>query len=192
MIITISGMPGSGKSTVAKILVEKLNAERIYVGGIRRELARMKGMTLEELNHYAQTHPETDVDIDKMAAEKALLLEREGRVVVDEGRTQFHFLSQSIKIYIKVSVEEGARRIWQDLQQHETSEQRNEGKIGSFDEMKKSIMAREEEDAFRYKKYYDIDHRDEKQYDLVVDSTSISAVECAEKVLSFIRSKKSV
>ena len=48
MIITISGTPGSGKSTVAKIIVETLNAERIYVGGIRRELAREKGMTLQE------------------------------------------------------------------------------------------------------------------------------------------------
>jgi len=69
-IITISGTPGSGKSTVAKIIQKELDAERIYVGGIRREIARKKGMTLQELNVYAQTHPETDVDVDKYVRKK--------------------------------------------------------------------------------------------------------------------------
>ena len=76
MIITISGTPGSGKSTAAEMLSKKLKAERIYVGGIRRELAREKGMTLQELNQYAATHPETDVDVDKKAAAQARELEK--------------------------------------------------------------------------------------------------------------------
>ena len=111
MIITISGTPGSGKSTVAKILAEKLKAERLYVGGMRRELARQKGMTLAELNEYAKTHPETDVDVDKEAAVRARLADKKKKVVIVEGRTQYHFLPESIKIYIKVDLEEGARRI---------------------------------------------------------------------------------
>ena len=97
MIITISGTPGSGKSTVAKILVKKLRAKRIYVGGIRRELARRKGMTLEELNQYAKTHPETDVNIDEKAAAKARELEKKGDIVIDEGYMQFHFVPKSSK-----------------------------------------------------------------------------------------------
>ena len=137
MIITISGTPGSGKSTVAKILAEKLKAERIYVGGIRRDLAREKGMTLIELNEYAKTHPETDVDVDKKAANCARELEKKGKLVIVEGRTQFYFLPESIKVFIKVSVEEGARRIWRDLQQQKTRQARNEGKIGSLDETKR-------------------------------------------------------
>ena len=77
MILTISGTPGSGKSTIAKILVAKLHAQRIYVGGIRRELAKEKSMTLMELNEYAKTHPETDVDVDEKAAAEARKLEKE-------------------------------------------------------------------------------------------------------------------
>ena len=115
MIITISGTPGSGKSTVAKILVEKLNLERIYVGGIRRDLAKSKNMTLEELNQYALNHPETDVDVDKEAAKLAKELNKSNRDVIVEGRVQFHFIPESIKIYIKVDLEEGARRIWEQI-----------------------------------------------------------------------------
>ncbi len=186
MIITISGTPGSGKSTVAKILMEKLKAERIYVGGIRREIARKKGLTLEELNKYAQTHPETDVDVDKDAAIQARQLENAGKKVIVEGRTQYHFLPESIKIYIKVDPEEGARRIWNDLQEKELRDQRNEGNITSFEQMKLRMKQRQHEDTKRYQKYYSINPYDESHYDLVLDSTTISAEEVAEKILSYV------
>lgn len=189
MIITLSGTPGSGKSTIAKILVKKLNTERIYVGGIRRELAKKKGMTLEELNEYAKTNPETDVDVDKKAAEQARKLEKKKKKVIVEGRTQFYFLPESIKIYVKVEPEEGARRIWEDLQNKQTRLERNEGKITSFKEMKKKIYQREKEDAARYKQYYKFDHRDESHYDLILDTSNMTAKEAAEKIISFIEKR---
>ncbi len=189
MIITISGTPGSGKSTAAEMLAKKLEAERIYVGGIRRELAREKGMTLQELNQYAATHPETDVDVDKMAASKARELEKKGAIVIVEGRTQFYFLPESIKIFMKVRPEEGAKRIWKDLQNKATQEKRNEGNIASFEAMKKRIYEREEEDAARYKKYYQIDHRDESQYDFVIDTTNLTPEKVVEKISSFVLQK---
>ncbi len=188
-IITISGTPGSGKSTVAKILLKKLQAERIYVGGIRRKLAREKGMTLQELNQYAITHPETDVDVDEKAAAQARELAQTNEWLIVEGRVQFHFLPESIKIYIKVNDEIGAQRIWQDLQDKSINEQRNEGKIESFEEMKKRILERQEEDAQRYLQYYGFDHREETQYDFILDTSNIDAEEAAQKVLNFINSR---
>lgn len=187
MIITISGTPGSGKSTVAQILAKKLKAERIYVGGIRRELAREKGMTLQELNIYAATHPETDVNVDKIAAAKARELEKKGAIVIVEGRTQFHFLPESIKIYMKVNPEEGAKRIWKELQNKAAQEKRNEGNISSFEAMKKRIYEREEEDAARYKKYYNLDHRDESQYDMVINTIMITAEEAANLIIDAMK-----
>tara|TARA_Y100000310_G_scaffold343848_1_gene453474 strand:+ start:896 stop:1468 length:573 start_codon:yes stop_codon:yes gene_type:complete len=190
MIITISGTPGSGKSTVAKILVNKLNAERIYVGGIRRELAKEKGMTLEELNVYAKTHPETDVDVDEKAAKDARELEKKGKLVIAEGYTMFHFIPESVKILITCTPEEGARRIWNDLQNKDTKEERNEGNIFSLEQMQRSLLDRLAKDSARYKKYYGINHLEESQYDFIIDSTNIPAIEVADKVLEFVRSKQ--
>ncbi len=39
MIITIAGMPGSGKTTVAKILADKLNLKRYSMGDLRGKMA---------------------------------------------------------------------------------------------------------------------------------------------------------
>ena len=187
MIITISGNPGSGKSTVAKILVERLNGVRVYVGGIRRELAREKNMTLLELNEYAKTHfEETDTEVDKRAAENAKELEKEGKTVIVEGRTQFHFLPESKKILITVDQKEGAKRIWKDLQKKELQAERNEDHINSLEDVEESTLKRDQEDAERYLKHYKIDHRKEENYDFVVDSTDIPAVEVADKVMKYL------
>ncbi len=189
MIITISGTAGSGKSSIAKIIAQKLGAQRVYVGGMRRELARKKGWTLEQLNEYAKNHPETDVDIDKEAAQETRKLARYGDVVV-EGRTQFHFLPESIKIFIKVDVTEAAKRIWNDLQNKTKKIERNEGDVKDIKEMKKEIQKRDEEDAKRYVKYYDFDHRDESQYDFILDTTNIKIEESVQKILEFVKKKK--
>jgi CMP/dCMP kinase len=190
MIISISGTPGSGKSTVAKLLQQQLGAERIYVGGIRRELARKKGMSLAELNVYAKTHPETDVDVDKQAAADARELEKEGNMVIAEGYTMFHFLPKSVKIFIKCGVEESAQRIWKDLQSNDTKTARNEGEITSFEQMKARVVERLEEDTARYQNYYGIDHQDESHYDFVLDTSTISAEEAANKVMEFLKSSQ--
>jgi cytidylate kinase len=182
-IITISGTPGSGKSTIAQKLAEKLNAERIYVGSIRRELAREKGMTLEQLNEYGLTHPETDVDIDQKIAQQAREAAKKDIVIV-EGRTQFHFIPESFKIFIKVTVEEGARRIWKQMQNAQEKKQRNEGEVKDINTLINDIKKRIDNDKKRYKKYYNLDHMDETHYDLVVDTTKITADAATAKIRS--------
>ena len=55
MIITISGALGSGKSTVAKILVRKFNLKHYSTGDFMREIAAKRGVTLLELSKLAET-----------------------------------------------------------------------------------------------------------------------------------------
>lgn len=187
MIITISGTPGSGKSTVAKILVSRLGWERLYIGGTLRDLARQKGMTIEELTGYAKKHPEIDREVDQKTCDQARALVKKGKDVIVEGRVQFYFLPESLKIYMKVDVEEAARRIWNDLQDQERRGIRNEESVSSAAKVKEKILKREKDDAKRYKRLYGIDHRDEPQYDLIIDTTRISAERAAEKILKFIK-----
>ena len=195
-IITISGDPGSGKSTIAQELAKKLSAKggsasggkakRIYVGEIRREIARKKGLTLAELNKYAEKHPETDVVIDKKVASQARQLAKKYPVIV-EGRTQFHFIPESFKLYIKVSLAEGAKRIWQQMQSQKAKTARNEGRINSLAQLKKSINQRIASDKKRYQKYYGIDHTKKSNYNFVMDTTHITASQATKKILKKLK-----
>ncbi len=187
-IITISGPAGSGKSTIAKSLAEKLSAERIYVGGIRRQLAADMGMDLAQLNEYALTHPETDINVDESAAKKARAL-AEKNIVIAEGRTQFYFIPESIKLYIKVDPKEGARRIWQDLQNEINKNQRNEGRFNSLQEVEEYQKIRQANDLARYQQYYQLDHTDEKHYDFILDTSHITAQEAIDKTLQYLKKR---
>jgi len=50
MIITIGGEPGSGKSTVANIVAQKLGYKHYSTGDLRGEIAMRHGLTIDELN----------------------------------------------------------------------------------------------------------------------------------------------
>ena len=62
--ITISGTPGSGKSTVAKILEKKLGIKYIYSGLIFRQLAEEHNMELEKFGKYCEQNSEIDKELD--------------------------------------------------------------------------------------------------------------------------------
>ena len=182
MIITMSGMPGSGKSTVAQMLAERLGWKRHYVGGMRREAARKRGMTIDEYNRLGETDPSTDWDVDKLIEE---IGRKEDNVIV-EGRTAFHFIPRSFKVYLDVDPREGARRICNDRKKDE----RNEVIPPSVDEMLEHLMGRVASDRKRYEQYYGFDCYDTGRYDLVIDTTTIPPEEAAAIILEQAREQE--
>lgn len=184
-IITISGTIGSGKSTIAKALCKELKAQRIYVGQYMRELARKKHLNLAELGRLAEKDPQIDIRADKETAKRARLLAKKGLVVV-EGRVQYHFLPESIKIFIKTNINEAAKRIWKDLNNATVSQQRNEANVKNITELKKEIRTRKKSELVRYKKYYRLNHYLAKNYDFILDTSQINAQTAIKKTLIFI------
>lgn len=183
MIISISGLPGSGKSTVAKILAEKLAFERIYMGGIMRKLAEKKGVTILELMRQAETDSSIDEEADEMVADFG----RSKDNLIIESRTAFHFIPESLKVFIKVDYTEGAKRIFKDLMSEERSE---EEKADSAENMAKVLEERATVDKERYKKYYGIDYLDETNYDVVIDSTSLTPDQVVDKIMVEVEKRK--
>ncbi len=184
MIITISGTLGAGKSTVAEKLSKELGYKRYYIGQIRRDMAKEKGMTIEEYNAYGEKHPETDKDVDDYQKQ----LGQTDDNFIMEGRTSWFLIPQSLKIYIKVDSWEGARRIFEDLQIKNT---RNEGVgLDTIEDVLKSNQKRMKSDDFRYKKYYKKNCFDETNFDFVIDSTDMTPEEVLEQILIFIKKEQ--
>lgn len=185
-IVTISGTPGSGKSTIAKALCKKYKAKRVYIGHYMRELARQKKMTLAELNYLAQSDPNIDIKADQETAKKARRLAKKYPVIV-EGRVQFYFLPESTKIFIKCALAESAKRIWKDLLDEKKNKQRNEAQVKNITDLKKEIQIRKKSELLRYKKYYNLNHYLAKNYDFILDTSSITAQEAIDKTLNFLK-----
>jgi len=184
MIISISGAEGAGKSTIAKMLAAKLGWPRYYIGGIRREKARERGLTLEEYNKLGETDPSTDLEVDEY---QKRLGETEDNFII-EGRTSWHFIPQSYKIYLDITFEEGAKRIFKALQNDNS---RNEGNnLKTYDNVLTSLKARRESDKLRYAKYFGIDVFDVKNYDFVLDTTNMSIEQGFAKILEVIESRQ--
>lgn len=183
MIITITGEPGSGKSTIGKKLAQQLGYDHYYIGQIRRDAAKKRGMTLAEYNKYGETHPETDVEVDDY--QKSLGQEKDNFVI--EGRTSWFFIPNSIKVYIAVDPNEGAKRVFKELQ---AENNRNEDKdLLTVEDVAKSHKEREDSDALRYQKYYQIDHSDKSVYDIIVDSTNLNREEAFSEVWERVKEK---
>lgn len=184
MIITLSGLPGSGKSTVAIRLAETLGWPRYYMGQLWRDLARQRGITLPEL----QAEAERDSAIDKMIDEKVKSLgAAEGNCII-ESRTAFHFIPQAFKIFLTVNPHEGARRILGDVQ---SGNARNEGaNLKTIDDLIHSNEARMSSDRKRYQQYYQLDVFDPKQFDFVLDTTGKDKEEVFALVLAAVKARQ--
>lgn len=184
MIITLSGMPGSGKSTVAKILARRLRMKRYYIGELRRKMAKERGMTLEELNRLGEREAWTDKVVDDYQKE---LGKKEDNFII-EGRTSFLFIPRSVKIFLDVDVKVGAERIFREIKKG--ASKRNEGDPQSLEEALRNVRERIASDRKRYKKYYDVDFLDKAHYDIVIDTTKLTPEQVVEKIIKKIKEKK--
>ena len=177
MIITISGRAGSGKSTVGETLAKKLNMKYYCIGDMRRKMAEDMGISLAEFNRLGEKEAFTDTKVDEF--QERLGKKEDNFVIV--GRTSYYFIPHSVKVFLDVALEEGAKRIF--------NEKREKEKFKTLSEAVESIKAREESDSKRYKKYYSINISEPKNFDLIIDTTKIPADEVVDKIIAFVKKK---
>jgi cytidylate kinase len=181
MMISITGVPGSGKSTIAEMLSRKFNLKRFYIGEMRRKMAQERGMTLEEFNALGEKDISTDREVDEYQTK---LGETEDDFII-EGRTSFYFIPDSIKLFIDVDLKEGARRIFYASQEEKSK--RNEKSYSSIDDVLEEIKERMASDRKRYRQYYGLENcYDRKHFDYVIDTTKLTPQQAFNKILEFI------
>ncbi|MDW7727825.1 MAG: AAA family ATPase [Candidatus Methanoperedens sp.] len=165
MIITISGPPGSGKSTLSKRLSGKLGMEHISVGDIFRKMAEDRCMSLEEFGVLASSNDVIDRKLDE--AQKKIAKEKDN--IILEGRLSGFLVDADLKIWLKASLETRAERI---------ANRENKDLSSALDETSKRSRC----EAGRYLDYYNIDVSDLSVYDLVIDSGKWNPDEITEIV----------
>lgn len=172
-IITITGDIASGKSTVTEELVKRLGYERYSNGKYFRKLAIEYGMDVTSFGKYVEKHPEIDKSIEEKTKEYAL---NHDELIID-ARLGFYSVPDSFKVYLKVDLDVGAKRAFEDSKRKDTEN------FSSIEMQKKDIETRYELENKRYKNIYGVDRSDLSQYDLVVDTTDKTYEETTELIL---------
>lgn len=172
MIITISGLHGTGKSTVGKLVAKALGLDYYSTGQAFRDLANEMEMNLQEFSRYVENHP----NIDKKLDEKIIKIAEKNNILID-SQLSGHILRNvaDFKIHLTCSLETRVRRI-ADRDQ------------SSYELKMKETLIRESSELERFKKLYDInlDELEENKlfHDLVIDTEGISIDEIVELIAS--------
>lgn len=179
MIITISGTPGAGKSTVAKALAQKLGFKHYSAGDFMRAMAQERGSTLQELQKQALKDRSLDDEIDKRTIE---LAKNEDNFVMD-ARLAWHFIPQSIKILLTIEPAVAAQRIFA---QRRLDEKENV----TLEKTKQNILKRLQSEKERYQRLFNLDYAAPQHYDLVIDTTKLTVEKIVENIVQFLKNSK--
>jgi len=165
LVISIDGPSGAGKGTLAEFISGRLDIPCYSAGDFFRQLAREKGMTVEELSSEADK--ETDIKVDRRTLEKGL-----NESCVIESRISSWVLGDysDFQIYLTANLEERAHRVHEDS---ESGKRDNEDEKDSFKQAKQKIEQRDRDNRERYRDYYGIDVQDLEMYDLIIDNTDL-------------------
>ena len=175
MLITISGLPGSGKTTVARLVAEELGLEHVYAGDIFRRQAAARGLSLEE---YAR-RAETDHSIDRALDEQMRARAAAGQAVL-EGR---------LAAFMADAAERSALKVFLDAPESVRAERIVAREGGVAEARLQETQAREASDAHRYRQIYGFDYHDRRRYDLVISTEGRSPEELAHEIVSAARSR---
>ncbi|MBS7288757.1 MAG: AAA family ATPase [Candidatus Freyarchaeota archaeon] len=169
VVITISGLHGTGKTTHARFLAERFGLRYVSAGEIMRRMAKERGMSLEEFSRIAEESPSIDKQID----ERMILEAEMGNVVLDGRLTAWMAREKAdIKIFLTAPLNVRVRRI---------AERENK----SIEEALKETVIREESEKKRYREIYGIDAEDYSVFDIVVN-TALWNEETVKKALEFL------
>jgi cytidylate kinase len=176
MIITISGLHGTGKSTIGKLIAENLGLQYYSTGQAFRDIAKETNMTLEEFSLYVEKNPKIDEKLDN----KIFDIAKRGNIVIDSQLSGYLLKSQAdFKILLTCPLEVRVKRM---------AERDNL----NYEETLKETIIIEDSELERFKQLYNIDLSDqneiEKLYDLIINTEDLTIEEILEEILFKLQS----
>ena len=171
--ITITGHIGSGKSTVCKILKERLNYDLITGGSIFRQIAEDEYISILEVNKIAENNTGIDEKVDSYLKS----LNGSKHLIVD-SRLAWFFIKDTLKIYLYVNESEAIKRL-------ADSNRTTEGELVNKEKIYRNILSRQDAETERFKRLYGVDLRDLSNFDLVIDTTKLTPYGVVDIIMNY-------
>ena len=197
-IITISGEPVSGKSTVVKQLIKKyeelgFNVHVISTGKLFREIivreylkmypdrtdANLADIQTDE--SFAEKRAKIDEEIDTLIAQKGIEIneqERPNDIYIFDSRLAWHNIPEAYAVRLTIDDRIAGKRVMKD---------QTRGKEDTYRNLKDAIeqtKKRKLGEIERYKKKYGVDLTNPENYDLIIDTSHSNVEELADIIIS--------
>ena len=172
--VTISGHPGSGTSTLVEGLCSRLNWTKIYGGQIFRDMAKERGVTLEEFGQQCMDDDSVDQALDKLLAET--MLSAESPDIVESRLAGWWAFKNDMP----------CPRIWIEVSERVRAERVVNREGGSIELQVNLIRERMDYDGARYMRFYGIDINSQEPYTCVIESDQMDAGQVLQRVLTHL------
>ncbi|MFX1496550.1 MAG: (d)CMP kinase [Promethearchaeota archaeon] len=171
MIITISGLHGTGKSTIGKLIANALDHRYYSTGEAFRELAREKNMSLKEFTEYVENNPDIDLNLD----EKIIQIAKKGDIIIESQLSGFLLKEiADFRIYLACPIDIRVKRM---CSRDKTP----------YEEKLKETILRERSEATRFQRLYQIDitnlNEINENFDLTINTENLTIGEIVDIII---------
>ena len=158
MIITVSGQPGAGSTTIASMLAKKTKYRLLTVGELHKKIASKHGMTIEKYWEFQSKDEKAQKkfhnELDALQKKEA----KKGNIIINGKLSAFQIPNAQIKVLLTASLLERAKR----------TVKRDGGNIISAAWF---IYRRESMERAEWRKIYSFDYvKDVRSYNVIINS----------------------
>jgi CMP/dCMP kinase len=175
---------GVGRSAVADRVAALAGAERLSTGKIFRDMARERGLTVEDFQREAAKHPEWDAELDRRVIKRVEDAKAGGEWLVLDSNLAAILASPDLALRIDVPDAVRAKRVLEGKRE-------GDRRFASGEEALAFLDVRSEEEVLRYRNHPDpmyrrVDVTDPKPFKATVDNSG-PLDDAVAKVLEYMK-----
>ncbi|WP_051670675.1 AAA family ATPase [Bryobacter aggregatus] len=174
-IVTVSGLIGSGKTSVCRELSSLTGWRVVSAGTILRKMAEDRGVSLIELNQIAKH----DDSIDKFIDAQLIALGDSAEPLIVDSRLAWHFIPSAYKVHLVVDPVIAGERVF--------GAARSDESYATAEEAYRANAQRQAIENDRFEHHYNIHCDDWNNYSLILDSSTLTPGKLAAIMLEAVQ-----